>query len=164
MDKEDIKLEVTEAKQKLYEALTEYTGWKFLKSGPYLREKIGDIIFEIVFYANKYNGLEGIVEISCEFRFWSRSLDKDCNINSNIGFYSIQPENKSWYNISTQSSLEKTAAEIEEKISRYVFPIVELIKGNVTDGLLKLDNKDSRELYHLNSFKAYDKLLQDIKN
>jgi hypothetical protein len=95
------------AKQKLFDSLTDYTDWKFLKSSKCLRKRVGNMVFDFDFYFSKYNSIENVVDVNCEFKIWSKELDKKCNINSIIGHYFMRPNNKYWYDISTQSKLEK---------------------------------------------------------
>ena len=98
-------LTIAEAQEKLYASLSEYTGWKFLKSQHCLRKRVGNIVFDICFYGSKYNVSGEHIEANCEFEFWNKKFSNICNVNSKIGFVFLQPDNDYWYDISTEAKL-----------------------------------------------------------
>lgn len=158
------KLSVEEAKQHIYDSLTAYTGWKFLKSRQCLKMQIKDMIFEIQFFASKYNCSYESVEINCDFNIWCRKLDKCCNVKSIIGCYSFRHEKEYWYDISDEEKLEKVLMELKEKIKEYVLPITDKFEDNYEKGLEFLANPELQESYHIKHFGNLEKLLGVIEN
>ncbi len=156
----DTKLTTDEAKSRLYRELTEFTGWKFLKSEPCLRKRVDDMVLDLVFYGSKYNSLEDVVDVNCEFRIWSKSLDKVCNVNSSIAYYSIQPDGEYWYNIASQRSLQQALTDMKKKIEQYALPAAEAFENSREDGLRYLGKGEMREIYHVDSFGAYAKITE----
>ena len=163
LDKEKNFFSTDEAKQRLYQNLTEYTGWKFIKSQSCLRKREGDFVFDIQFYFSKYNNLEDVVDVQCEFRIWSLALDRNMNVNSVIGVYSMKPKKGSWYDISTQAELDQTVTTIKQKIDQYVFPVVKKKKKSVTEGMNYIGSITRRKTYCTNSLEAFKKLKKDLQ-
>ncbi len=152
------KLSVEEAKRHIYDSLTVYTGWKFLKSQQCLKMQIKDMIFEIQFYASKYNCSYESVEINCDFNIWCRKFDKCCSVKSAIGCYSFRPEKEYWYDISDEEKLEKVLMELKEKIKEYVLPITDKFEDNYEKGLEFLANPELQESYHIKHFGNLERL------
>lgn len=148
---QETKLTVTQAKEKLYAELTAVTGWKFLKSQPCLKKVVKDIVFDIQFYASKYNSSES-VEVNCEFRIWCKRFDKQCNVNSTIGFYSFQPPNGYWYDISTQAKLDETLAELNAQFNKYAAPLVAEFEKDYDSAIRHMGDEDMQKLYHIQHF------------
>ena len=159
------KLSVDEAKTHLYHYLTEYTGWKFLKSQQCLKKVIKDIVFEIRFFASKYNLSFESVEVNCELVFWCKRLDKTCNVHSVIGGYSFQPQDKYWYDISTMAQLSKVEEELAARIECYALVLIRDFEQDYEKAIHSLKNKDflkPNNISHLN--KNYENLLQIISS
>lgn len=149
---------VLEAKQILYDSLTKYTGWQFLKGQQCLRKKIEDMVFEIQFYSSKYNSSNVSVEINCEFLFWNRKYDNMCNINSKIGFIFFTPEKEYWYDISTETKINLTIKALKDKIDKYVKPLTNEFEKDYDKAIQYLSNKNIQEIYNLKKFKAFYKI------
>lgn len=157
----NLRLATNEAKAKLYYELAEFTGWKFVKSEPCLRLRIDDIILDVIFYSSKYNSLEDVVDVNCEFRIWSKSCDKICNINSKIAYYPIQPDSGYWYDIASVSNLEHTLEDIKNKIEQYVMPVAKAFENGRDVGLSYIGGTKTRDMYHVDSFNAYAKMIKN---
>lgn len=158
------KLSVEEAKQQVYDSLAAYTGWKFLKSRQCLKMQIKDMIFEIQFYASKYNCSYESVEINCDFNIWCRKFDKCCNVKSIIGCYSFRPENGYWYDISDEEKLEKVLTELKEKTKEYVLSITDKFEDSYEKGIEYLANPELQEPYHIKHFGNLEKLYHEVTN
>lgn len=150
---------VSEAKSKLYNELANYIGWKFLKSQECLKKVIKDIVFNIQFYSSKYNMCGESIEINCEFRIWCKNLDKICNVNSIIGFYSIQPKNGYWYDISTESKLNKVVEKLKREFDKYVISLTNIFEEDYNKGIDTLKHEQIQILYNLGNFKNFEKLV-----
>lgn len=146
------KLSVEEAKRHIYDSLTEYTGWKFLKSQQCLKKTVKDLVFEIQFFSSKYNCSYESVEINCDFNIWCRKLDKCCNVKSIIGCYSFRPENGYWYDISDEEKLEKVLTELKEKTKECVLSITDKFEADYEAALEFLTNPEIQEIYHIKHF------------
>lgn len=155
--KKDKLLTVAEAKEKLYTSLSEYTGWKYLKSQCCIRKRVGDIVFDINFYSSKWNVFGEHIEVQCEFAFWSKQFDKICNVNSKIGFVSLQPKNNDWYDIYTEKKLHAAIVDLKGKIDDYAIPLVKRFEDDYCDAIAYLSDDDMRDLYHLR-FELFDKM------
>lgn len=151
-------LTVAEAQEKIYTSLSEYTGWKFLKSQHCLRKRVGNIVFDISFYSSKYNVSCERIEANCEFEFWNKQFDNICNVNSKIGFVFFQPENDYWYDISTETKLNAAIDDIKSKIVDYIFPLVKRFEDDYCDAITYLSSDDIQELYRLNRFETFEKM------
>lgn len=152
-------LDVSEAQQKLYSSLTEYTGWKFLKSQRCLRKNINNIVFDIAFYSSKYNHSGEHIDINCEFQFWNKEFDKNCNSNSKIGFIFFKPKNNYWYDISTETSLKCVIDELKCNIDKYAITLTNKFEENYNNAISYLLNDDIQELYNLKKFKVFNKMI-----
>lgn len=157
--KKEEKLSVEEAKQKLYDELSDYTGWKFLKGQQCLRKNINDMVFDIQFYSSKYNSSNKSVEINCEFAFWNKKFDNICNVNSKIGFISFSPKNDYWYDISTESKINKVIEELKNKIDNYAISLTNKFEENYDKAINFLCEDDMQELYNLKPLKNFKKLI-----
>ncbi len=151
-------LTIAEAHEKLYTSLSEYTGWKFLKSQYCLRKKIGNIVFDISFYNSKYNASGERIEANCEFEFWNRSFDKTCNVNSKIGFIFFQPDDEYWYDISTETKLNAAIEDIKKKIDVYASPLVKRFEEDYWGAMAYLSRDDVQALYCLDKFDVFEKM------
>ncbi len=158
LKKQETILNVSEAQQKLYSSLTEYTGWKFLKSQRCLRKNIDNIVFDIVFYSSKYNCSGKHIEVNCEFLFWNKDFDKTCNVNSKIGFILFKPNNNYWFDISTNVKLEDVIEELKSKIDKYVFPLINKFEENYDNSIIYLSDDNTQELYNLKNFAVFEKM------
>lgn len=156
------KLSVEEAKQRIYDSLTEYTGWKYLKSQQCLKMQVKDMVFEIQFFESKYNCSYESVEINCDFNIWCRKLDKCCSVKSAIGCYSFRPKKEYWYDISDEEKLEKVLMELKEKIKEYVLPITDKFEEHYEKGLEFLTNPELQESYHIKHFGNLEKINQGV--
>ncbi len=152
----------SEAKERLYQGLAECTGWKFIKSKPCLRQRMDDIVLELVFYSSKYNNLEDTVEMNCEFRIWCKAYDKVCNINSKIAYCLIRPDDGYWYDIASMSNLERAREDIKQKIGQYVMPAAEAFEKGREAGLSYIGSAKTRDIYHVDSFRAYARMAEEI--
>lgn len=151
-------LSVSEAQEKLYITLSEYTGWKFLKSKRCLRKNIGNIVFDISFYSSKYNASGECIEMNCEFEFWNKQFDKVCNVNSKIGFVFFQPESGYWYDISTETKLNAVIDELKKKIEDYAISLTKRFEEDYSSAITYLSSDEMQELYSLKSFIAFEKM------
>ena len=151
-------LTVAEAQEKLYTSLSEYTGWKFLKSQHCLRKRVGNIVFDINFYGSKYNVSGQHIEVNCEFEFWNKQFDKTCNVNSKIGFVFFQPENDYWYDVSTETKLNAAIDDIKKKIDAHAIPLVKAFEDDYIGAMTFLSSNDMRLLYRLNEFEVFEKM------
>lgn len=100
---------VEEAQTKLYNALAETVGFKYLKSQRCLKKVVGNLIFEFDFYSSKWNKSGERVDIEASFLIMNKQYGKE-RVNCIIAekWYRPGAESGYWYNISTQSSLEST--------------------------------------------------------
>lgn len=156
--KEEKVLTIDEVQEKLYTSLSEYTGWKLLKSQRCLRKRIGNIVFDICFYSSKYNVSGECVEANCEFEFWSKEFDKICNVNSKIGFVFFQADNNYWYDMSTETKLNDAIDDIKKKFDDYVIPLIKVFEKDYCDAITYLSSEDMQELYQLNKFGVFEKM------
>lgn len=155
------KLSVEEAKRHIYDSLTEYTGWKFLKSQQCLKKTVKDMVFEIQFFSSKNNCSYESVEINCDFNIWCRKFDKCCNVKSIIGCYSFRPENGYWYDISDEEKLEKVLTKLKEKTKEYVLSITDKFEEDDEAALEFLANPEIQEIYHIEHFGNLGKLYNE---
>lgn len=151
-------LTVANAQEKLYNSLSEYTGWKFLKSQHCLRKRVGNIVFDIGFYSSKYNLSGEHIEVNCEFEFWNKQFDKICNVNSKIGFVFFHPGNDYWYDISTETKLNAAIADIKKKIDVYAIPLVKAFEDDYDGALSYLSSDDMQLLYCLDKFEVFERM------
>lgn len=107
---------VEEAKKKLYDGLAEATGWKYLKSQDCLKKTVKDLVFQIDFYASKWNVSHQSVEVNAEFKLWCKSYGKFCGANSIVARVSYAPDGSYWYDISTEKKLERAFQDLSRKI------------------------------------------------
>lgn len=100
---------VQEAQVKLYSALADKIGFKYLKSQRCLKKVIGNLAFYFDFYSSKWNQSGKQVEIEAGFYIYNKKYGKE-GINSVVASKMFRPgaENGYWYDISTQESLEST--------------------------------------------------------
>ncbi|MBQ5312010.1 MAG: hypothetical protein ILP19_08245 [Oscillospiraceae bacterium] len=113
-------LSVEEATLRFYSALTDVTGWKFLKSRRCLKKDVGSLSFEIQFSTSKWNGSYKNVEINAVFRL----INKDYGtlpVNNVVAYYAYHPElygadGGYWYDISTDESLSASIDDISKRI------------------------------------------------
>lgn len=154
-------LSVNDAKQHLYEYLTDFTGWKFLKSGPSLKQVVGDMVFEIQFFSSKWNLSGESIEVNCELRIWSKRLDKRDTINSAIGVYSFRPEGGYWYDISTVEKLQSVEQALSREIAVRALDMVAKFEENYNDAMKSLGTNENLHLYQVEHFKKnYDSLCE----
>lgn len=156
-------LTIAEAQERLYTSLSEYTGWKFLKSQRCLRKRVENIVFDISFYSSKYNVSGERIESNCEFEFWNKQLDKICNVNSKIGFVFFQPDNDYWYDISTGTKLNAAIDDLKSKIDEYAFPLVKRFEDDYCGAMKYLSSDDMQGLYCLNKFGTFEKMKSLLK-
>lgn len=153
------KLSINDAKQHLYQYFTDFTGWKFLKSGPSLKKVVGDMVFEIMFFSSKYNLSGETIEVNCELRIWSKKLDKQDNINSAIGVYSFRPEDEYWYDISTMEKLQSVEQTLSREIVAKALDLVAKFEENYDNAMISLGTNENLHLYQIEHFKKnYDSL------
>lgn len=100
---------VQEAQVKLYSALADKIGFKYLKSQRCLKKVIGNLAFHFDFYSSKWNQSGKQVEIEAGFYIYNKKYGKE-GINSVVASKMFRPgaESGYWYDISTQESLEST--------------------------------------------------------
>ena len=151
-------LTIAESQEKMYTSLSEYTGWKYLKSQHCLRLRVANIVFDISFYSSKYNVSGERIEANCEFEFWNKQFDNICNVNSKIGFVFFRPENDYWYDISTETKLNAAIDDIKSKIDAYAFPLVKRFEDDYCGAMAYLSSDDMQELYQLNKFGTFEKM------
>lgn len=109
---------VEEAQTKLYTALAETIGFKYLKSQRCLKKTVSDLVFEIDFYSSKWNRSGESVKIEASFVIMCKRYGKE-RINNVIAekWYRPGPESGYWYDVSTQSSLEATYERLKEELA-----------------------------------------------
>lgn len=111
---------VEEAIQKLLLSLSEATGWKYLKSQNCLKKTVEDLVFQINFFASKWNLSHQRVEVNAEFRLWCKNYGKR-PVNNVIATLSYRPElhpanTGGWYDISTEEKLHSVFLDLNSRI------------------------------------------------
>lgn len=109
MDEGNMLYSVDEAQTKLYSALAEAIGFKYLKSQRCIKKVVDNLIFEFDFYSNKWNKSGEKVNIEAAFVIMNKKYGKqriDCVIAEKM--YRPGAESGYWYDISTKNSLENT--------------------------------------------------------
>ncbi|MBD5544207.1 MAG: hypothetical protein HDR01_08225 [Lachnospiraceae bacterium] len=113
-------LSVADATEKLYNSLSESTGWKFLKSQRCLKKTVKDLIFEIDFFSSKWNCSQQSVEVNAEFWLRCKSYGK-LPVDNVIASMPYRPElydskGGSWYDISTEKKLNAAFKDLNMRI------------------------------------------------
>ena len=140
---------VTEATDRLYQILTEYTGWKFLKSQKCLKKVVGDLVFQINFFTSKWNLSYEHVEVQCECQMWCKKFDKTFNVVSAIGYYSLNPLDERWYDISDETKLAIAVKQICTKLDEAILPLCKIFEEDFLQGVLLLAEEDNFNKYHV---------------
>lgn len=143
------KLSVEEATGRVYGALAEYTGWKFLKSQCCLKKTVGDIVFQIDFYSSKWNYSYESIEIQCELQLWCKKFDKSANVHSHVGYYTLKPEQKEWWDISDEEQLKFTIEELCKMLDEAVIPLCKEFEENFKDAAIRLADESLFNKYHI---------------
>ena len=123
---------VDEAMEILYDEIEKTLNWKFIKSRKTFKKVVEDLVFEITFFSSKWNKSYENIEIQCEFRLWCKKFGKSYNVNSAVGFFSLNPLNESWWNITTNFHLENTLKCLREIIKSKVIPVLNKFETNVS--------------------------------
>ena len=140
---------VEEAKNLLYGEVGSVLGWKFLKSKNSYKKVIGDLVLEVMFFSSKWNESYHSVEVQCEFRMWCKKWGKTSNVNSSVGFLSLNPQDKSWWNISTANEFNKTSEQICKRITEKIIPVAEKFETDFPAAVNDLAGEPMFSEYHL---------------
>ncbi|MCR5147109.1 MAG: hypothetical protein K6B70_07225 [Clostridia bacterium] len=106
---------VDEAQEKLYTALAEVTSFKYLKSQKCLKKVIDNLVFEIDFFSSKWNKSYEIIDIEVQFVLTNKKYGKE-RVNNVIAEKSFRPKS-GWYDISTQTSWNKTYNDLKNEFA-----------------------------------------------
>lgn len=147
--KAETPLSVEEATGCLYAYLAKITGWKFLKSAKSLKKVVNDLVFEIHFYASKWNLSYAHVEIQCELQMWSKKLGQKSDVHSQVGYYQFQPPDGTWWDISNDSNLLKTKKELEKKIIKYAVDLSNKFESDYLEAIRELLVGKEFDEYHV---------------
>ena len=147
---EDI-LNVTEAKTRLIQELSEITGFKYLKSGV-LKKNVKDIVFEINFFSSKWNESGQSIEINAELRLIYKKYGK-LPVDNVVASMCYQPENGYWYDISTESKLLETRNILEKRFQESAIDLVNRFEN---------DYNSAVEYLFFKGFEKYDVQLDFI--
>lgn len=142
-------LSVEDATSRLYNALAIYTGWKFLKSQRCLKKTIGDLVFQIDFFTSKWNTSYERVEVQCECQMWCKKFDKELNVNSQIGYYPLNPSNVVWHDISDEQKLSDVIAQISERLNETIMPLSKAFEEDFTSAATQLAEEHNFQKYHI---------------
>ena len=106
---------VDEAQDKLYTALAEATSFKYLKSQKCLKKVVNNLVFEIDFFSSKWNKSYEVIDIEAHFVLTNKKYGKE-RVNNVIAEKSFCPKS-GWYNISTQTSWNKTYNDLKNEFA-----------------------------------------------
>ncbi len=115
-------LNVEEAKTRLICELSRITGFRYLKSGV-LKKAIKDIVFEINFFSSKWNVSGQSIEINADLRLVYKKYGK-LPVDNVVASMCYNPENRYWYDISTESKLLETQNALEQSFQETVMDLV----------------------------------------
>ena len=96
--------------------LSERTGFKYLKSRSALKNTVGPIVLEILFFSSKWNG-EGSVEINGDLRISYKKYGAASTAHSTIAGISFRPDSGYWYDISDTDKFENVLNQFEKKLN-----------------------------------------------
>lgn len=142
-------LSVEDATSRLYNALSTYTGWNFLKSQRCLKKTIGDLVFQINFFTSKWNVSFERVEVQCECQMWCKKFDKTLNVKSQIGYYQFNPLNAEWYDISDERKLTIAIEQISKHLDKTVLPLCKAFEEDFTYAAIQLAEENNFKKYHI---------------
>jgi hypothetical protein len=142
-------LSVEEATGRLYKALAEYTGWKFLKSQRCLKKTIDDLVFEVNFSTSQWNKSFDTVYVYCEFSIWCKKFDKISNGHSTVGYYKFEPLNDYWHDISDEKKLSFAIERISNQMSETILPLCKAFEEDFSNGVILLTEEDNFKKYHI---------------
>ena len=95
--------------------LSERTGFKYLKSRRALKNTVGPIVLEILFFSSKWNG-EGSVEINADLRISYKKYGAASTAQSTVAGVSFRPDNGYWYDISDSDKFENVLKQFEKDL------------------------------------------------
>lgn len=95
--------------------LSESTGFKYLKSRRALKNTVGPIVLEILFFSSKWNG-EGSVEINGDLRISYKKYGAASTAHSTIAEVSFRPASGYWYDISDSDKFENVLKQFEKEL------------------------------------------------
>lgn len=95
--------------------LSERTGFKYLKSHRALKNTVGPIVLEILFFSSKWNG-EGSVEINADLRISYKKYGAASTAQSTVAGVSFRPDNGYWYDISDSDKFENVLKQFEKDL------------------------------------------------
>ncbi len=117
MEKEN---SVAETVQRFISRLAESIGWKYIKSQRCLKNKTGDMAFEILFFSSKWNQSGESIEIKAEFRmickrYGAQPVD---NVVAQISYDPLPDGEKKpyWFDISTEKKFDEVYEELNKRI------------------------------------------------
>lgn len=131
----------SEAKKEMYHVLKSYIGWEFNEAEESFSYSDGSVSYKMKFNSSKFNEREYISDINGILGIY---LDGKL-----IATYSIRPDDKFWFDISTHAKLLQVIASIEGKFDDYMQPVVEAFGESIDNGMAYLRQEDRRSVYEL---------------
>lgn len=143
------KLSTQDAQNRLYEAISEHTGWKLLKSQRCLKKTVGDLVFEIDFFSSKWNVPFERIEVNGGFSIFCKKFDKALNINSLVGHSSIKPQNGEWYDISDEKKLSLATEQICHRLNEDILPLCKSFEKDFANTIKLLAEEENFIKYNI---------------
>lgn len=112
----DVVMSVDETISLFITRLSESTGFKYLKSRRALKNTVGPIVLEILFFSSKWNG-EGCVEINGDLRISYKKYGVASTAQSTIAGVSFRPDSGYWYDISDTDKFENVLNQFKNKLN-----------------------------------------------
>lgn len=131
----------SDAKKEMYHVLKSYIGWEFNETEESFSYSDGGVGYKMKFNSSKFNDREYISDINGILEIY---LDGKL-----IGTYSIRPDDKFWFDISTHAKLLQVIAAVEGKFDDYMVPVVEAFGESVDSGMTYLRQGARRSVYEL---------------
>ena len=141
MKDNEIIIATSDAKKEMYDVLKSYIGWEFNETEESFSYSDGSISCRMKFNSSKFNDRDYISDINGIFEIY---LDGKL-----IATYSIRPDDKFWFDISTHAKLLQVIATVEGKFDDYMDPVVEAFGEGVDSGMAYLRQGDRRSVYEL---------------
>lgn len=150
MENVNCNFSVEEAKDQMISYLSERINWKYLKSQRCFKKVINDLVFEISFFASKWNQSYDSVEVHFALGIWNKKLGKVNNVNSSIGYYSfIPPSDNYWWDISNETKLIKNMEYLASEIANHVISLTNKFEDDYLGTIKSLLCDELFDKYHI---------------
>lgn len=106
-----INMQIEEALSFLLSSLADELGYKYYKSKRCLKKTVKNLEFVLDFYSNKWNKSGESIEVNAGFHIYNKKYGKS-PAESVIASKMYKPDDKEWYDISSQEKLDEVTDEL----------------------------------------------------